>query len=118
MKRMIRLFVLLTLISTSQSLFAYRASDTINSLMSHTMYILFSPFALTTSVINGDHLGDMRVVKDDAIRSLAGEERTDRLTSLIEFLREDIEELVNYSDEEIEFAIIQEIDKIAAESVE
>lgn len=114
MKKMLKVMALFALIANSLPLFAidvtlspiYTAVDLVRS----ALVTVVSPFASTTGLTAGVAEAEMRIVKDDAIRSLSGEERTDRLSSTIDFLRESIDELKDVSDEEIELTIIAAVE--------
>lgn len=111
---MIKTLALLALLANSLPLLAidvtlspvYTAIDLVRS----ALITVVSPFASTTGLTAGAAQAEMRVVKDDALRSLAGEGQTDRLVSTIEFLRENIDELNDRSDEEIEMTIIAAVE--------
>lgn len=114
MKKMIKAIALMALLVNALPLFAvdvtlspvYSAINLVRS----ALVTVVSPFASTTGLSAGAAQAEMRVVKDDAIRSLSGEERTDRLMNTIDFLRENIDELNNVSDEEIELTIIAAVE--------
>ncbi len=114
MKKTIKALALMALLVNALPLFAidvtlspvYSAVNLVRS----ALVTVISPFASTTGLSAGAAQAEMRVVKDDAIRSLSGEERTDRLMNTIDFLRDNIDELNNVSDEEIELTIIAAVE--------
>lgn len=71
--------------------------------------ILYDITQAASSSTNGQGGEDLRIVRDDAIRSLAGEEPTDRLVETISILRESSDELAMYSDEEMEMLIVEAV---------
>lgn len=108
MKNLVNAVSMLVLLSFSMPAFsnAFVCTEVAVSVVSDILYDITQVASSSTTGLGGQ---DLRVLRDDALRSLAGNEPTDRLAETISILRENSEELANYSDEEMQMLIVEAV---------